>query len=129
MFELKDEYLTGIEEVDKEHRRLFEIADQAYHVLNDDFIVDKYDNIRHILEELYQYTKTHFAHEEAYMEKINYKRIYSQKIQHRAFIAKLESYADEELEEGQDEKLSEILNFLVDWLVNHIMKMDKRIGH
>ena len=30
MYEFKEEYVTGIESVDAEHRRLFEIADEAY---------------------------------------------------------------------------------------------------
>ena len=34
MYEFKDEYVTGIESVDAEHRRLFEIADEAYAVEN-----------------------------------------------------------------------------------------------
>ena len=28
MYELKEEYLTGIEQIDNEHRTLFEIADE-----------------------------------------------------------------------------------------------------
>ena len=34
MYEFKEEYVTGIESVDAEHRRLFEIADEAYAVKN-----------------------------------------------------------------------------------------------
>ena len=30
MYELKDEYLVGIESIDNEHRVLFEIADEIY---------------------------------------------------------------------------------------------------
>ena len=29
MYEMKDEYLTGIEQIDLEHKRLFEIAQET----------------------------------------------------------------------------------------------------
>ena len=31
MFEMKDEYLVGIEMIDEEHRKLFEIAEETVH--------------------------------------------------------------------------------------------------
>ena len=91
MYEFKDIYKTGIESVDAEHRRLFEIAEEAWQLQQNEFIPDKYDNLVNILEELREYTKTHFANEEAYMKKIGYKGMFTQKVQHDAFIQKLES--------------------------------------
>ena len=70
MYEFKEEYVTGIESVDAEHRRLFEIADEAYVLSKEEFLVDKYDQVRHILGELKDYALQHFEHEEAYMESI-----------------------------------------------------------
>ena len=72
MTEMKDEYLTGIEQIDNEHRRLFEIAEELYQLSKEEFMPDKYDNIRRLLDELREYTKTHFEHEEEYMESIGY---------------------------------------------------------
>ena len=74
MYEMKDEYLTGIKSIDDEHRRLFEIADEIYELQKNEYIVDKYDNIRHVLDELKNYTLMYFQHEEEYMESINYKK-------------------------------------------------------
>lgn len=68
MYEFKDEFLTGIEQIDNEHRKLFALADELYALKCEEFIPDKYDNIREILTELKNYTITHFEHEEAYME-------------------------------------------------------------
>ncbi len=52
MYEMKDEYLTGIEFIDNEHRRLFEIAEETYQLKNAEFIPDKYDQINDLLNEL-----------------------------------------------------------------------------
>lgn len=130
MYEMKPEYYTGIELIDEEHKQLFAYADEAYELLHEEFTPDKYDNISHILEELREYTKKHFADEEAYMESIQYKRLFTQKIQHQEFINKLEELNLEHMgdEENQQEQIEEILDFLTDWLVNHILYVDGLIG-
>lgn len=77
MFEMKDEFLTGIDMIDDEHRELFRIAQSAMDLYQNEFVADKYDHIVEILEELKAYTVKHFADEEAYMESIHYKRLFS----------------------------------------------------
>ncbi len=128
MYEFKEEYKTGIDFVDAEHRRLFEIAEDAYQLQQNEFIPDKYDNIIKILEELKDYTKSHFAHEEAYMKEIGYKGMFTQKVQHDAFIAKLDEMDLQSLDEDSDEAINDILTFLTNWLVSHILNVDKLIG-
>ncbi len=63
------------------------------------------------------------------MESINYKKIFTQKIQHQEFISKLDEFIDhhEADAENQDEQIMDILNFLTDWLVNHILHVDGQI--
>ncbi len=128
MYEMKDEYLTGIKEIDDEHRRLFEIAEEAYQLQQNEFIPDKYDNISKLLHELREYTKTHFEHEEAYMESIHYKKMFTQKTQHQQFCEKLDEFDLEHLDEASDNQIAEILTFLTEWLVEHILYNDKLIG-
>ncbi|MBE5961416.1 MAG: bacteriohemerythrin [Lachnospiraceae bacterium] len=128
MFEMKDEYLTGIKQIDEEHARLFEIAEEAYQLLKEEYVVDKYDNIVTIINELKDYTRFHFAHEEEYMESIGYKKMFTQKIQHMNFIERLEELNLEEVDVHQEESIEELLTFLGNWLVEHILECDKQIG-
>lgn len=128
MYEMKDEYLTGIEQIDNEHRRLFEIAEELYQLSKEEFVPDKYDHIRGLLDELREYTKFHFRHEEEYMESIGYKRMFMQKVQHDAFIKQLDEWELEDLDENQDEMISEILQHVTNWLIEHILEQDKAIG-
>lgn len=127
MYEMKQEYYIGIEEIDDQHKELFRIANDAYEILRDNFIIDKFDHIVTIIHELRDYAKQHFADEEAYMEKIQYKRILSQKVEHAEFIEKIESLDFEQMDKKQTETLLEILEFLNDWLVHHILEKDKLI--
>lgn len=128
MYEFKDEYVTGIASVDEEHKRLFEIADEAYQLTKEDLLVDKYDQVRHILGELKDYALMHFEHEEAYMESINYKHMFIQKVQHDQFRQKINDMNLEHLDENTEEMLEEILTYLTNWLINHILEHDKQIG-
>lgn len=127
MYEMKEQYKIGIDHIDEQHKKLFELADKAYLLLKDDFSLDKYDKIVQILEELKDYTIFHFKSEEEYMESINYKRLFSQKIEHERFIKALEDINYKEIDEKQDESLVKILSFLNDWLIEHILKTDKFI--
>ncbi|MCE5219873.1 MAG: hemerythrin family protein [Clostridium sp.] len=128
MYEMKEEYKIGVEHIDEQHKKLFELADKAYMLLKDDFSIDKYDKIVHIIEELKEYTIFHFKSEEEYMESINYKRRFTQKIEHGEFIKRIEAIDLISIDEKQDESLVKILNFLNDWLTEHILRNDKLIG-
>ncbi len=128
MYEMKPEYYTGIDFIDKEHARLFEIANEGYELLMNQFIPDKYDYIVKVIEQLKDYTKYHFQHEEEYMNSIGYKRILSQKVAHNDFIDKLEEFDLDRIDEEQKASLLELLDFLNTWLIEHIFKKDKLIA-
>ena len=126
-FAFTSKYHVGIGFVDDEHKRLFEIIKEANDVMHNDFLYDKFDQINNVLGELVEYTKVHFADEEDYMEKINYEGLEDQKRAHSMFVEKIENINLDDVDDNQDEYLTEILNFLLDWLVNHILKADKLI--
>lgn len=128
MYEFSDKFLTGIEQIDREHRRLFEIADELYELKREAFIPDKYDNIRHILEELREYTLTHFEHEEEYMRSIGYKKMFTQVSQHNALRETICGWDLDAIDENQDEAIEEMLRIVTDWLVDHILNEDRQIG-
>lgn len=129
MYEMKPEYYIGIEMIDEEHKQLFKYADEAYELLNDEFTPDKYDKIEMILEQLRDYTQKHFSDEENYMESINYKKLFTQKIQHQEFISKLDEFIDQHKSETEDQnkQIMDILEYLTGWLVNHILYVDGQI--
>lgn len=130
MYEMKPEFFTGIELIDNEHRQLFDYANQIYDLLHAEFVPDKYDNILDILGKLRDYTKKHFADEEAYMESIQYKKIFTQKVQHQAFIDELDKLDLDEISEldNQEETIENLLSFVTDWLIHHILEVDTQIG-
>lgn len=123
-----DEYLTGIELIDEEHKELFRIIEDVHGVIADDVRVDKYDEIVRLLEELRTYTKVHFKDEEEYMESIRYPGLEAQRVAHELFSNRLDEMDLNEIDEHQDETLEQLIAFLLEWLVTHIMQMDKKVG-
>ena len=128
MYEFKEEYKTGIDFIDEQHKVLFGIADKTYNLLKNDFTLDKYDKIVALIHELQNYTEFHFNAEEKYMESINYKRMFTQKIEHAAFIKRIKDVDFSKIDKDQDEYIISILQLLNDWLSGHIFENDKLIA-
>ncbi len=129
MYEMKPEYYTGIETIDQEHTRLFELAQETHDLLYNDLLQDKADSLLHLISELINYTRTHFSHEEEYQKSIGYANLKQHAAQHRAFEERLMAFDLDALEndfEGQNDAVESLLNFLVTWLVNHILEVDMK---
>ena len=129
MYEMKPEYYIAIDMIDEEHKQLFQYADEAYELLHNDMIPDKFDAIHDVLMNLRNYTVKHFSDEEEYMESIHYKKLFTQKIQHQEFINKLDEFMESHNEEVVDpnKQIEDILEYLTSWLINHILYVDGQI--
>jgi len=79
------------------------------------------------LEELIDYTDYHFSAEEKVFEKYNYPYIAAHKEQHKELLDKA-SVLRKQLKEGTVVLSHEVLDFLQDWVTNHILKTDKQYG-
>ncbi len=127
MYEMKDEYIIGIEMVDNEHRVLFEIAEEIYQLQHNEFIPDKYDYIKEALIKLKDYAITHLEHEEEFMKSKNYKKMFEQLVQHDAFRAKMNAIDFDSLDGREDELIADVVDFLANWLIGHIFNTDMQL--
>ena len=128
--------------MDKEHRRLFEIIKETNDLIQNDLLHDKYDEIMRLLVKLKDYTQFHFADEEMLMEKMHYPELAAQLFRlavrlhratglHIAFVERLVEIDLSELDDmdnNQQTYLLELIQFLLGWLSNHIIGMDKKIA-
>ena len=130
MFEFTNDCLIGHEDLDQDHRKMFELLNRGIYVLQDEFIVDKYDLIKDIFQELLEYSNTHFAREEAYMMQIRDAELIMQRVQHNHFRNELWKLVGKNIDEFDDqmEVLNETMNFLTEWLYQHIIGSDALIG-
>ncbi len=130
-FAFTSKYMTGITLVDDEHRRLFKIIRETNDLIHEEFLHDKYDEIVRLINELRAYTEFHFSDEEALMERIQYPGLDAQKRAHSAFIERLveiDLNDLDEMDDHQQEYLLDLIRFLLDWLTNHILACDCKIG-
>ncbi|SKA78563.1 hemerythrin [Clostridium sp. USBA 49] len=128
MIKWDEKYALGIEMIDEQHKKLFEIAERAYNLLKNEFKIDKYDDIVDILKELKDYTVFHFNFEEQYMISIGYKKYLSHKVYHEDFVNTINNIDLNSIDTNQDESIMEILNFIVNWISEHILEHDKLIA-
>lgn len=124
----KEEYSIGVPLIDEQHKELFRIGNKAYELLKNDLYIDKYDKIINIISELKDYTAYHFKAEEKYMLSISYKKYFTQKVNHDEFIKKINAIKLEHIDKDQDKYIKELLEFVFDWIITHILKEDKLIG-
>lgn len=125
MYQFTKDCLIGIPEIDKEHEHLFELLNNtnaALHVPN----ADVAGITSRLLNELYEYAITHFAHEEAYMLDIDDPELSRQASEHEAFRKKVSSALAAGIPTLDTAK--DLLSFLAKWLYRHILGSDILIG-
>jgi len=127
MFDLKwqDSYLVGDALIDSEHKRLFEIARHAKEVVEPSMRKQK---VKDEVKNIYDYSKTHFKHEEDYMEHIQYPGIEEHKKEHSHIIELMNEFLQKvpTLSIVQLEK--ELSYFIETTIVGHILLKDKKIA-
>lgn len=117
-----DRYSVHVQEMDEQHKRLFAIMEQLHHAMTGG---KGNDTLVEVLKGLHDYTSEHFSKEEQYMQKVGYLGLAEQKRQHTLFIQKISEYENN----LKDKKLGlsiDVMNFLKDWLINHIQASDAK---
>lgn len=114
-------FSVGIHEIDRQHKRLFELIGQLETVLMD-------LSLRNTLKELMEYTETHFSYEQNMLDKAGYPKFESHLDEHERFTL---TAADSYDQINQDlrninKNGARLAAFLRDWLTEHILKTDKR---
>jgi hemerythrin-like metal-binding protein len=108
-------------EIDAQHRVLIELINQVW----DTIVPAKPDHAKtfQIIEELERYTLTHFSAEEVFLREIAYLGFDQHKAKHDHFVKRI-AQEKAKVKSGQRMTL-DIVYFLRDWLINHILVTDK----
>lgn len=119
--EWNDNFSVNVEELDKQHREMIGIINRLLNSIADeknDEIVDD------ILNKLTDFIMTHFETEEHYFDKFNYSKSSDHKAEHRDFAEKVLEFK-KKFEEGRESLHLEVTNFLMNWLLNHLLISDR----
>ncbi len=122
MIELFDRFKVNVSLIDEQHKKLFELIDKTSTVEN---FSKNPKNALKILDHMTEYALEHFKTEEHYMEKFHFTGYQSHKNEHIDFVNAITDYKSKAV--GDDgEIISEILDYLMEWLINHIQVTDKK---
>lgn len=124
-FTWDDTYRTGVEEVDFQHIELFELANKLQTHTNH---ASDVKTQKEATDFLCKYVINHFYIEETYQERYNYPEYKTHRAMHLRFIQKLTDLKNEIHDNPSAENIEKLSNLVIDWLKEHILKVDKEMG-
>ncbi|MBF0588405.1 MAG: bacteriohemerythrin [Magnetococcales bacterium] len=121
-FEWDDRLNTGLEQVDADHLYLVELINRFHQAMKDG--ADK-QVVSAILNELTDYTVSHFQREEVYFDQHGYPDTASHKKIHREIVSTVQGLVNK-YDEGEFSVGIELLAFIKVWLIEHILETDMK---
>ena len=122
LFNWDDKFMTGISEIDNQHKKLIALVNALYDAMKNRNTKDILDKL---LKDLADYTVYHFTTEEKAFDKYGYAGKIGHKKNHADFVNEVNSLI--ERHKKSEIALSiDILNFLVEWVKNHILVEDMK---
>ncbi len=119
-----DSIKVNVSLFDDQHRQLVSMINKLHRAMKRG---QAGSGIRLILSELVDYTKTHFKAEEDLMRQHGFQGLGEQERQHQALIEQVAA-TQAKIESGNAMLSMEVMDFLKEWLVNHIQGEDKKYG-
>ncbi len=120
--EWNDTYSVKINEIDEQHKKLISLINELHNAMSKG---KSKEILESILSGLVDYTVEHFSTEEKYMDKFNYPDSLMHKKEHQTFVRQVQEY-QEKLKDKNFLLSIQVMNFLKDWLLNHILGLDKK---
>lgn len=118
-----DQFLIGVEMVDRQHRRLVDLYNQLQEKLNSDGFSG--ETLKDAIEGLLDYVQIHFDTEEQLMKESGYDQMQKHFAEHQQLTRHV--YGLYQKQAGAIDYLG-LMSFLQDWLQNHILGTDKKFG-
>ena len=122
-----DDYSLNIPAIDNEHKLLIAIINDIEHSMRYHGPL-RTQVIAESMRRLSNYIRTHFESEERFMLTCNYPEFDDHKAQHTELLEKLARFESRFKNENKAFN-EEMLLFLQDWLIRHIILHDIKIGH
>ncbi len=118
-------YSVRVKEIDNQHKRMIDYINLLEASTRD---ADPKELVGRILKGLMVYTIEHFTTEEDYFRKFNYEKTEEHIVEHQKLIMKLNNYVAQ-FEKDDAFNSDQFMSFLRDWLIDHIMGVDKEYMH
>lgn len=124
MFKWKNSFKLNIALIDKEHQKLFLIAQKALSFSGQ----NSSNHVKNTIRELFDYMKVHFENEEKYMENVGYPSLEEHKKLHETIILQMNEFIKRLPKMNMDQFERKLIEYMDIWLVNHIVYEDEKIS-
>ena len=124
LMDWNESFSVKIKEIDNQHSLLIDRINDVYRSI----MLEKGDTvIKKTLDNLVDYTKTHFSWEENMFVGKGYPDSEAHIARHKVLIQKVKDLCDQFISSGGDMTVgNELLRFLKDWLTKHIRGVDQQ---
>jgi hemerythrin-like metal-binding protein len=120
LFEWTPAIAVGITTIDDQHKKLISLINDVSDAMKARKATEVIGNI---LLELSDYTIYHFGNEEKAFEKYNYPDKAAHMAAHKIYVDKINELVERN-KKGELGLSISVLDFLMEWITNHIMKTD-----
>lgn len=125
IFIWNDDFCLGVEEIDQQHRKLVDIINELHGSME---VGANREQVIALLDDLIDYTHYHFSEEEQFMLSHGYdeRNFKSHQASHHKFLQRIKQ--EQRVCHEHPEKVTDkLLDFLVNWILNHILGEDKQM--
>lgn len=121
--EWSKDFELGLKLIDEEHKKLVGLINKVIEANKKETTDIEF---KEVVKGLAAYTQTHFVVEEEYMQVYKYPAYEGHKDMHDDFIRRVSSLL-QALGEGRMDFPKSLIDFLVNWLLNHIAVTDRKL--
>jgi len=118
-----DDLETGIPFVDQDHKILVDLLNQAHDCIG---VAEETATLGSVINALVDYTEFHFVREERLMAAADFPDLIAHCDMHRTLSKSVQKIRVTYATGADSIKAQEVVEFLRDWLINHILKQDFR---
>ncbi len=120
----KAEYSVGIKQIDEQHKRLVRLLNELHQAMYEG---KSREVMTGVLSQLVDYTKSHFATEERLMQGYSFPGYAAHKVEHDQLTKTVLKF-QQDVATGKAVMSIDVLEFLKNWLRNHILGTDQKYG-
>ena len=120
LFVWNDRLVTGLTDIDEQHKKLVRLINTLHRAMKSRSGAEESGKI---LSELRDYTVYHFGFEEKLFDKYGYPGTGDHKVIHTKLVEKVTGF-HRDFQKGKAGLSMELMDFLCDWLKDHILKTD-----
>lgn len=122
----REELAVGVPAIDDQHKELFQRFNTLLLACNDG---RGKEEVGQLIGFLRDYVAVHFFDEEVLQQEKSYPGFVEHRLQHLDFVGRLDALHKQYFSEGASLTLViQTNNMLIEWLINHIAKSDRKIG-